>query len=89
MQDIDGELVVPDVLLAPIQEIAFVNFTLRVLVANPFEVIDHDRMMDLFSAIIFKIYDFENDSAKKSKLDEVVIGIIGHWKRLTVDFICR
>ena len=73
MQDSDGELLVPDVFLAPIQEINFVNLALRVLVANPLKMIDHDRMMNLFSATICEIYDFEGKPMKESKLDEVAI----------------
>ena len=73
MQDSDGEILVPDVFLAPIQETSFVNLALRVLVANPLEMIDYERMMDLFSALMLNIYDFENDFMKKNKLDEVAI----------------
>ena len=73
MQDSDGELLVPDVFLAPNQEINFVNLALRGLVANPRKMIDHDRMMNLFSATICEIYDFEGKPMKESKLDEVAI----------------
>lgn len=75
MRDAIGELLVSDVFLAPIQKTNFVDFALKVLVANPCEVVDQDRMMDLYSAIITKIYDFQHDSEKSSRLAQVVIVI--------------
>ena len=49
------------------------NLALKVLVANPHDVIDHKRMMDLFFAIITKVYDYEHTSKQYSKLDKVFI----------------
>lgn len=75
MRDGDGKLLVPDVFLAPIHKTNIVDFALKVLVANPYEVVDQDRMMDLFSAIITKIYIFEHEPEKSSKLAQVALTI--------------
>ena len=71
MQDADGELLVPDVFLTPIDEINFVDFAVKELVANPCKPLDLARIMDLFSAVITKIYDYEYKSARDMKLLEV------------------
>ena len=75
MQHNEVELIVPGIMLCPLEHLHFEHFVDRVLDANVGQMIDHPRMVLLFYGVIKQVYHFEPESLTDKKYYDVVKAI--------------
>ncbi|KAL9634982.1 MAG: hypothetical protein Q9164_003752 [Protoblastenia rupestris] len=71
MQHNEVELIVPGIMLCPLEHLHFEQFVDRILDANVGKMIDHPRMVLLFYGIIKQVYHFEPESLTDKKYYDV------------------
>lgn len=65
-----GDVIVPDILLRPLNKISYLDLIHKILTANPTKNLDLFVLYDLWEAILTKIYDYEYNW-REDKKDEV------------------
>ena len=64
---VHGDVIVPDVVLYPLYKISYLDLVPMILAANPTKRLQPSVTLELWDAIITKIYDYEYDWRKAKK----------------------
>ena len=67
----DWDYTLPEVRLMPIYDVFFLELAKKVKLANPGNVLGLELMRCLWHLLIREVYDFEDETVKLAKLEEV------------------